>query len=71
MFDAFNYPALKDTVAMVFVDGNQARTADSGDNTAMNSSTKNMRGRRFNNYSEQEFLESYLGKDYARKIDLS
>ena len=30
----------------------------------------NSRGRRFG-YTEEEFLESYLGKDYARKIDLN
>ena len=27
-------------------------------------------GRRFN-YSESEFLEAYLGKDYARSVDLT
>jgi hypothetical protein len=66
IYEPFNYPGLKDTVTKVFVDGFETRIADAGDNSSF-SSTRQRRGRRFDKYTEQEFLESYLGKDYARR----
>ena len=41
-----------------------------GGNSRAESSTKRRLGRRFDRYTEQEFLESYLGQDYARAADL-
>jgi hypothetical protein len=65
-YEPFNYPGLNDSVSRVFTEGSQPRMADKGE-----VNTKRQPGRRFMPYSEQEFLESYLGKDYARKVDLS
>ena len=70
MFEPFNYPGLKDTVSEVLVDGIQPRMANRGGNLMADSSTKKRFGRRFDRYTEQEFLESYLGKDFARATDL-
>ena len=49
--------------------GSQLKVADAGDHNSF-SSSKQRRGRRFDKYTEQEFLEAYLGKDYARRPDL-
>lgn len=70
VFEPFNYPGLKDTVSGVLVDGIQPRIANRGGNLMGDSSTKKRFGRRFDRYTEQEFLESYLGKDFARATDL-
>lgn len=70
VFEPFNYPGLKDTVSEVLVDGIQPRVGNVGGNSMAGSSTKKRFGRRFERYTEQEFLESYLGKDFARATDL-
>ena len=70
VFEPFNYPGLKDTVSGVLVDGIQPRVGNVGGNSMAGSSTKKRFGRRFERYTEQEFLESYLGKDFARATDL-
>jgi len=62
IFEPFNYPPLKDSVAAVLTDGIQARINVQGE-------ISRKPGRTFN-YTEQDFLESYLGKDYTAKIDL-
>ena len=51
----------------IFVKGSQGRVNDPGDSRH----TAKKQGRRFSRYSEQEFLESYLGKDFMRRPDLS
>jgi hypothetical protein len=70
VFEPFNYPGLKDTVSRVLGDGIQGRVARVGANSMAESSTRRRLGRRFDRYTEQEFLESYLGKDFARAADL-
>jgi hypothetical protein len=60
---------LTDSVSKVFVDGSQLKIADAGENTSANS-YRQRRGRRFSKYNRQEFLEAYLGKDYARRPNL-
>mgnify|MGYP000867139411 CR=1 FL=1 len=70
VFEPFNYPGLNDSVSKVFAQGSQLKVADAGD-TGRHTTTAQRRGRRFDKYTEQEFLESYLGKDYARRPDLS
>ena len=62
LFEPFNYPPLEDSVAHILTDSISARVNYTG-------LPINTKGRRFD-YTEQEFLEAYLGKDYARKIDL-
>jgi len=68
-YEPYNYPGLKDSVEAVLVDGIQPKIHNAGSNPH-DSSTKRRLGRRFDRYTEQEFLESYLGKDYARAADL-
>lgn len=63
VFEPFSYPPLKESVGHMLTDGLSARVNYTGEKITT-------RGRRFG-YSEQEFLEAYLGKDYARKIDLN
>ena len=70
LYEPFNYPPLERSVAQVLTEGGKAGVAIQGDNSAQNSSTMKRRGRRFSAYTEEEFLEAYLGKDFARRVDL-
>lgn len=70
VYEPFNYPPLEDSVASVLIDGSQPMIAQQGDNSIQNSSTMRRRGRRFSAYTEEEFLEAYLGKDFARRVDI-
>lgn len=69
VFEPYNYPGLKDGVEAVLIEGIQPKILDAGSNSKY-SSTKQRLGRRFDQYTETEFLESYLGRDYARAVDL-
>jgi hypothetical protein len=62
LYEPFNYPPLKDSVAHILSDGNQMKVLDAGEPIRTP-------GRKFG-YSERDFLDAYLGKDYARAIDL-
>jgi hypothetical protein len=53
---------LKETVSAVLTDGIQSRINVRGE-------INKRPGRKFN-FSEQDFLESYLGRDYTAKINL-
>jgi len=68
-YEPFNYPGLQDVVATLLVDGFQGRVANAGTSSTRESSTRMRRGRRFDRYTETEFLESYLGKDYAAAVN--
>jgi hypothetical protein len=62
VFEPFSYPLLKDSVGFILTDGIDAKINHTGEKITT-------KGRRFG-YTEEEFLEAYLGKDYARSIDL-
>ena len=62
IFEPYNYPHLRETVSAVLTDGVQARINVRGE-------VNKRPGRKFN-YSEEDFLESYLGRDYTAKINL-
>lgn len=70
VYEPFNYPGLRDSVAQVFTAGTQLRVANAGAHSNF-SASRQRKGRRFEGYSEREFLEDYLGKDYAARPDLS
>lgn len=70
VYEPFNYPGLQDSVAQVFTDGTQLKVANTGSNSNY-SAARQRKGRRFDRYSEHEFLEDYLGKDYVGRPDLS
>ena len=59
--DPYNFPELEQTVHGVISDSiTQTELNDRGDAI--------MRpGRRFDNYTKQEYIESYFGKDMARR----
>ena len=60
-FEPFNYPPLRESVARILRPEIQPRMLDVGE-------PMKAPGRRFS-YSKEEFLEAYLGRDYARAVD--
>mmetsp|Transcript_24320 Transcript_24320/g.37594 ORF Transcript_24320/g.37594 Transcript_24320/m.37594 type:complete len:266 (+) Transcript_24320:2338-3135(+) len=63
IFGKFKYPGLKDS---------QARVLNEGIQTRVNPVSKklNQLGRKYK-YSDEDFLEAYLGKDFTAAIDLN
>lgn len=63
-YEPFNYPPLKESVAQIIHSGPQMKVINTG------APLRNgKRGRKYE-YSTQDFLEAYLGKDYAQAVDL-
>jgi hypothetical protein len=60
--DPYDFPEIQDTVAMYLTKNRFPRMIDEGDRYEKP-------GRKFG-YTEDDFLMSYLGKDYARPANL-
>ena len=59
-YEPYNYPPIQSSVAAMLSNSNEVKVNIPGGAMARN-------GRRFE-YSDQDFLESYLGKDYAASV---
>lgn len=70
VYEPFNFPPLNDSVSKLFVDGIQPKIANVGNNSYY-SSTRQRKGRQFANYTHEDFLEAYLGKDFTGSPDLN
>lgn len=62
VFEAFDYPPVRSSVAAMVTDKIQPHVNLAGGSLGQ-------RGRRFD-YTDNDFLEAYLGKDFAAKLPI-